>query len=236
MSPLSNFQGHGLCGSMPGPHLPLSTLHPCPREQQHLTRGQRGELFLSLFGLAPFHLAGFDRRTGDPHRKVADGCQFHIVRWYGVKSYVFHHRHAGTRVRRSCGNRALLPAPGPHGRAGAPLGQHPSLRRPGPASPCFSKQGQGRGFRLEKVAEPARVLAQHRTPVGQTGMACIVLSSPPRPPAVRSARHATPCAMRRPRGADMYVCRQPPVDAGLRLRLAPLETLNRIEKRGGRSV
>lgn len=119
---------------------------------------------------------------------------------------------------------------------GRPLGSirrygDQGLRRPG-----FSKQGQGRGFRLEKVAEPARVLAQHRTPVGQTGMACIVLSSPPRPPAVRSARHATPCAMRRPRGADMYACRQPPVDAGLRLRLAPLETLNRIEKRGGRSV
>ncbi len=150
MSPLSNFQGHGLCGSMPGPHLPLSTLHPCPREQQHLTRGQRGELFLSLFGLAPFHLAGFDRRTGDPHRKVADGCQFHIVRWYGVKSYVFHHRHAGTRVRRSCGNRALLPAPGPHGRAGAPLGQHPSLRRPGPASPWLQQTGPGARFQARE--------------------------------------------------------------------------------------
>jgi antirestriction protein ArdC len=30
-----------------------------------MTRGQRGWLFLSLFGLSPFHLAGFDRRTGE---------------------------------------------------------------------------------------------------------------------------------------------------------------------------
>jgi hypothetical protein len=36
----------GLHGSIPGPHVPLSTLHPCSYEQRLMTRGRCGSLFL----------------------------------------------------------------------------------------------------------------------------------------------------------------------------------------------
>lgn len=36
----------GFHGSIPGPHVPLSTLHPCSYEQRRMTRGRCGSLFL----------------------------------------------------------------------------------------------------------------------------------------------------------------------------------------------
>ncbi len=36
--------GPNFCGSIPGPHGPLSTLHPCPHGQRRMTRGRCGLL------------------------------------------------------------------------------------------------------------------------------------------------------------------------------------------------
>jgi len=40
-------------GSIPGSHLPLSTLHPCPHGHRRMTRGQSGSLTLPCIGLPP---------------------------------------------------------------------------------------------------------------------------------------------------------------------------------------
>src|SRR5208337_5694554 len=40
-------------GSMAGLHVPLPTLHPCPRGQRCTARGRRGSLLLRRIGLAP---------------------------------------------------------------------------------------------------------------------------------------------------------------------------------------
>jgi len=50
-------------GSIPGPHVPLSTLRPCPHGQRRMTRGQCGSLLLHHAGLAPALLTGLCRRT-----------------------------------------------------------------------------------------------------------------------------------------------------------------------------
>ena len=39
-------------GSIPGPHVPLSTLHPRPRERRRMTRGRRGSLALRRMTLS----------------------------------------------------------------------------------------------------------------------------------------------------------------------------------------
>ena len=51
-------------GSIPGPHVPLSTLHLRPCERRRMTRGRRGSLILHRMTLAFTAPRRFDRRTG----------------------------------------------------------------------------------------------------------------------------------------------------------------------------
>ena len=44
--------GHGLRGSIPGPHVPLSTLRPRPHERARMTRGRRSWLDLQRMTLS----------------------------------------------------------------------------------------------------------------------------------------------------------------------------------------
>ena len=46
-------QSNSFRGSIPGPHVPLSTLHPRPRGRRRMTRGRRGSLALRRLTL-PF--------------------------------------------------------------------------------------------------------------------------------------------------------------------------------------
>ena len=55
--------GHGFRGSIPGPHLPLSTLHPRPHERRRMTRGRCGSLLLYRMTLSFTTSRRFNRRT-----------------------------------------------------------------------------------------------------------------------------------------------------------------------------
>ena len=54
-------------GSIPGPHLPLSTLRPQPRGRTRMTRGRRWSLTLRRKALSSSPSCRFDRRTSQ-HR------------------------------------------------------------------------------------------------------------------------------------------------------------------------
>ena len=58
--------GHIFRGSIPGPHVPLSTLHPRPHERRRMTRGRCGSLLLYRMTLSFTTSRRFDRRTEDP--------------------------------------------------------------------------------------------------------------------------------------------------------------------------
>src|SRR5438093_12966484 len=57
--------GHIFRGSIPGPHVPLSTLHLRPHERRRMTRGRCGSLPLYRMTLSFTTSRRFNRRTED---------------------------------------------------------------------------------------------------------------------------------------------------------------------------
>jgi hypothetical protein len=63
--------GHIFRGSIPGPHVPLSTLHPRPCGRRRMTRGRCGSLFLHRMTLSFTTSRRFDRRTEASHEHAS---------------------------------------------------------------------------------------------------------------------------------------------------------------------